>query len=1423
MDYKQIDPEYADFGNYNYAVVGKALGFPDWVLKHGAGYAQGRADDLGFAGAIARSIFDPANKGDNPEDQYQIWKGIHAADEAGVSKSDIGISDWFADAVKDAFGVIKDNLWDAIVDLNSEIADLIERAKEFVFPRDPLALDLDGDGIETIGADGTVLFDHNGDGTRRGTGWVKGDDGLLVLDKDGNGSIDSGAELFGIDYVKSDSTKASDGFDALRDLDSNADGVFDANDAQFANVQVWRDLDQDGVSDAGELMSLTDAGIASIGLNETASTTNLAGGNQQTATATFTRTDNTTGTVANLNLASSNFYREFGDTIAVSETAQALPNMMGSGNVRDLREAATQSSRLAGLLAQYSAATTRDAQWALLDEMLDAWADTTGMAEALAERDPGAFYIRYDAFGTETRANNLNPLMADGGGGSGGNEVAYIGLDKDNLRLNEAYRNLIAAWDQKMHILEAFNGEYFFSLPEEEADPVSMDVVGLREDSTSAAETWAGGRRTLVISYAQQQLNFLQQSYDALKQSVYEGLLTQTRLKPYLDAVELVIDENGISFDFTAVGALFESNRSADPKNTLVDLIELTRNGGVLLNAGWNGIELLKTWAAEASGNATLETVLENFEVKFGSGSVSGSAMDSTLFGSTSTDYLYGQSGDDQLVGSAGNDYLYGGNDNDLLIGGAGNDFLSGDAGSDTYVFGRGDGQDTVYNYDIGASVDTIVLSGGLLPEEVSLSRMSDNLIVSIVGTTDKLTVQSYFNQDAAGPYVVDQIRFENGTIWDVATVKTLVLQATTGNDTLYGYATDDVLDGQGGNDYLYGKAGNDTLNGGAGSDQVHGEDGNDNLDGGFGNDYLYGGNGSDTLVGGADNDYLYGGNDNDVLTGGAGNDYLSGDAGSDTYVFGRGDGQDTVYNYDTAVGSVDVIALSGGLLPSEVSLSRTGDNLVLSIIGTTDKLTVQSYFNQDAAGPYVVDQIRFENGTIWDVTKVKLLVSQGTLGDDQMYGSVGDDVLDGLDGNDSLYGKAGNDTLIGGAGNDSLQGEDGEDILDGGAGNDYLTGGNGSDSLDGGAGADHLTGGNGNDNLIGGADNDYLYGGNDDDVLTGGAGNDYLSGDAGSDTYVFGRGDGQDTVSNYSSSANDVDVVLLTGGLLPSEVSLSRMSDSLVVSINGTTDKLTVQSFFNQDAAGPYVVDQIRFENGTIWDVAAVKTLVQQATAGNDYLYGYATDDVLDGQDGNDYLYGKAGNDTLSGGAGSDQLQGEDGNDSLDGGVGNDYLQGGNGNDVLVGGADNDTLYGGNDDDVLVGGIGNDYLSGDAGSDTYVFGRGDGQDTVYNYDTAAGSKDALKFEAGIAADQLWFRKLGNDLEVSVIGSSDSVRVANWYSGGAYRLDEFETAGGDVLLDSQVDNLVSAMAAFAPPAAGQTTLPQNYQEALSGVIAANWQ
>ena len=90
---------------------------------------------------------------------------------------------------------------------------------------DPLTLDLDGDGIETVGinTNNPILFDHDGDGVKTATGWIGSDDGLLVLDRNNNGTIDNGKELFGDNTVMSNGQTAADGFAALADLDSNAD------------------------------------------------------------------------------------------------------------------------------------------------------------------------------------------------------------------------------------------------------------------------------------------------------------------------------------------------------------------------------------------------------------------------------------------------------------------------------------------------------------------------------------------------------------------------------------------------------------------------------------------------------------------------------------------------------------------------------------------------------------------------------------------------------------------------------------------------------------------------------------------------------------------------------------------------------------------------------------------------------------------------------------------------------------------------------------------------------------------------------------------------------------------------------------------------------------------------------------------------
>jgi Ca2+-binding RTX toxin-like protein len=221
--------------------------------------------------------------------------------------------------------------------------------------------------------------------------------------------------------------------------------------------------------------------------------------------------------------------------------------------------------------------------------------------------------------------------------------------------------------------------------------------------------------------------------------------------------------------------------------------------------------------------------------------------------------------------------------------------------------------------------------------------------------------------------------------------------------------------------------------------------------------------------------------------------------------------------------------------------------------------------------------------------------------------------------------------------------------------------------TLTGGAGDDVLTGGGAVDTLNGGPDSDRLDGGAANDVLDGGTGDDALDGGAGNDTYLFSWGSGKDTISSYDSAAGKVDAIQMGAGILPGWVTVSRDGTALVLKLTGTADELRVTSYFHADGAGGYQVEQVKFADGTIWDVAAIKTKVLAATAENDVRTGYATADVLSGLGGEDTLYGAAGNDKLDGGADNDTLYGDDGDDTVDGGAHADYLAGGNGNDLYL------------------------------------------------------------------------------------------------------------------------------------------------------------
>ena len=468
------------------------------------------------------------------------------------------------------------------------------------------------------------------------------------------------------------------------------------------------------------------------------------------------------------------------------------------------------------------------------------------------------------------------------------------------------------------------------------------------------------------------------------------------------------------------------------------------------------------------------------------------------------------------------------------------------------------------------------------------------------------------------------------------------------------------------------------------------------------------------SVEGTAGNDNLSGDNKDNIIIGGRGDDTLFGGAGNDMYYFDILFGKDRVY--DSA--GVDGIVFSKNIKPENIELTRNKTSIYITRLDdnkakTNDVIQIDNFFEYNGdIGNGAIEKIIFQNGIQWDINKIiEILAPQPTQGNDNLYGDMKDNIISGLGGDDIIYGGNGNDTINGNDGNDELHGDDGNDQLFGGDGNDTLYGENGNDTLIGGMGSDNLQGGDGND------------------TLNGGLGNDTLNGGYGDDTYIFNKGDGADTITDYGGN----NILKLGAGLDKKDLIVSRNSNGYILLSfkDNASDSITLTS--------PNI-QVVEFANGDKMNIDEIKKLSLIGDDADNTIYGYYNE-----------------------------------------------------NNTLIGNGGNDTIRGDNGNDILIGGKGDDILHGGYGDDTYIFNKGDGNDIIVDYggintlQFGEGiSRNDLEFNTtNLGSDlKISFKNSPND---SIILNQSSVKNIRFASGEILNLNDINaikitgTEGSDVI------------------------------------------
>ncbi|MGB4347843.1 MAG: calcium-binding protein [Burkholderiaceae bacterium] len=1174
-----------------------------------------KIDPWGWAGTIGDVL--PTNVGGLGMNFVSLpttdARAMGEAYAKAIAANGYGVGRWMTSQLPNPFSGAADlaNLggdYDQLGNFITSLQNQFQVAKSRI---DPLILDLDGDGIETISTSAGIHFDHDGNYFAETTGWVGKDDGLLVWDKNGNGAIDNGGELFGNNTLLNNGSKAANGFAALADLDSNLDGKLDASDTAYTQLRLWKDSDSNAELTDGELLRLETAGVRSIAVNYTEQNITDAQGNQHLQAGTFTRIDGTTGAVGDVWFAADRARSIAQDDIAISDDIAALPDLAGFGNVRSLHQAMAhdQSGKLKALVQ--TLVTEKDVAKvnACMQDLLFMWSDSIGY-------DPSS---RGSYFPDARKLYTLEAFLGEKFG---------QGAANNNLGL-QASSALIVAFD---NLSDFIVGKFI----EKTICKSLYDSIGLSWDTSAA---------TFKIDVTAT-CNTLQTAYEldenntfALINAFGNSLISNGNFgKATLKAIRQQGDMSSSGFLFTLaniglnlVAGNNENNQLiavAQKENKILgmggddsirggDLIDVIVGGmgndslfGGLGNDHYliskgdgadqiadsdstvGNLDIVTFLDVDSNELTALQRIGDDLVLRYTSNDqltiskyfdsayyrieqfafADGVKWDDALIktrvmttGTANADSIIGyDDGSNRIAGIDGNDYLRGGAKDDQIDGGNGNDTLVGGTGNDILL--GGDGDDTLYGSDgddlLDAGMGSDVMDGGSGNDTYQI-RGGGNDRISEGGGLDIVQLIDVASTDIKGiQRFRDDLIFSYG-ISDQLTISNYFAY------TNYRIEQFNFADGVSLDDaaikarvMTVGTAGTDTIKGyDDGSNRIAGQDGNDYLNGGSKDDQIDGGNGNDYLYGYGDNDTLTGGNGNDTLVDAAGNDILLGGDGDDALSGGDGDdlldagmGSDVV---DGGSGNDTYLIRGGG----NDRLSEGGgfDTVQLIDVASTDIKGIQR-FRDDLIFSYgISDQLTISNFFAYTNYRIEQFnFADGVNWDDaaikawvMTVGTAGTDTINGYnEGSNRIFGFDGDDTIAGGAKDDVLDGGNGRDSLNGYAGNDVLLGQAGVDYLSDSAGNNLFDGGADNDVLIGGSGNEFFFGGTGDDVITPGSGADILA---------FNLGDGNDTI--VASSGKD-NTLSFGKGINAVDLRLSKSGNDLRINTSAT-DKVTLKDWY--------------------------------------------------------------------------------------------------------------------------------------------------------------------------------------------------------------------------------------------------------------------